>query len=87
MFDSIDTEEKAYWLGFIYADGNIMTVTKKIQTYTLNITLKNSDIEHLHKFNTFMSGTVNIRQNTNSCIWQPLINICGINMDVLLINP
>ena len=69
IFDSIDTEEKAYWLGFIYADGNIKTVTKKIQTYTLNITLKNSDIEHLHKFNIFMSGTVNIRQNTNSCVW------------------
>ena len=69
IFDSIDTEEKAYWLGFIYADGNIKTITKKIQTYTLNITLKNSDIEHLHKFNIFMSGTVNIRQNTNSCVW------------------
>jgi len=23
IFETIDTKEKAYWLGFIYADGNI----------------------------------------------------------------
>ena len=30
IFQNIENEEKAYWLGFIYADGNIKTVTKKI---------------------------------------------------------
>lgn len=46
FFDSIDTEEKAYWLGFMYADG---CVCAKKFTVSLNISLK--DIEHLKKYN------------------------------------
>lgn len=49
IFDCIDTEEKAYWLGFIFADGYISS-TK----YTFEISLKGSDKEHLEKFNIFM---------------------------------
>lgn len=49
VFDVIDTEEKAYWLGFIYADGNISS-----KKYTFEISLKYDDIEHLQKFNSFM---------------------------------
>ena len=29
-FDNIDSEEKAYWLGFIFADGCIMNNTKHL---------------------------------------------------------
>ena len=42
-FDIIDTEQKAYWLGFIYADGYITTKY-------LEITLKRGDKGHLEKF-------------------------------------
>lgn len=45
-FNVIDTEDKAYWLGFIYADGYL---TKK--GHTFGIELKSTDVEHLHKFN------------------------------------
>ena len=44
-FETIDTEDKAYWLGFIYADGN---VTKK--ETALRIMLHTRDSEHLHTF-------------------------------------
>lgn len=44
FFDSIDCEEKAYWLGFMYADGY---VTKRNQ---LGISLSIKDIFHLQKF-------------------------------------
>lgn len=48
IFDIIDTEEKAYWLGFIMGDGN---VTKN----RLNITLQKRDINHLYKFRKFLN--------------------------------
>lgn len=50
IFDCIDTEEKAYWLGFIYADGSI----RSEGSYIFELSLKGSDIEHLRKFNKFM---------------------------------
>lgn len=51
VFDSIDTEDKAYWLGFIYADGCIDSRHKK---YVFELCVKESDIEHIRNFNTFM---------------------------------
>ena len=47
FFDVIDTEEKAYWLGFIYADGY---VTKRKTQDTLGIKLSIDDKNHLEKF-------------------------------------
>ena len=49
IFDTIDTEEKAYWLGFIFADGYISS-----SNYTFEMSLNIKDIDHLRKFNTFM---------------------------------
>lgn len=53
-FDIIDTEDKAYWLGFLYADGNIMQGvsqnTGRRYSGTLDIGLKASDDTHLMKF-------------------------------------
>ena len=46
-FDEIDTEEKAYWLGFIAADG---CVYKNSNAWRLQINLKSSDKHHLEKF-------------------------------------
>ena len=55
VFDIIDTEEKAYWLGFIYADGCIASHKKDAKLkYTFEITISKEDKEHLNKFNKFM---------------------------------
>ena len=49
VFDVIDSEEKAYWLGFIFADGYISS-----RDYGFEISLSIIDVEHLIKFNKFM---------------------------------
>ena len=55
-FESIDTEDKAYWLGFIYADGFI-TNKRKNGSQSLGITLSLRDISHLRKFKNSISAT------------------------------
>ncbi len=47
FFNTIDTEEKAYWLGFITADGCIIDSQKRT---VLSISLSSKDKNHLDKF-------------------------------------
>ena len=48
-FEVIDSEQKAYWLGFISADGSV-TKTSKWNSYRLQINLHQSDKDHLELF-------------------------------------
>lgn len=67
IFDSIDNEEKAYWLGMIFADGYIATINPNKVNYAFELSLKSSDYEHLNKFNSFMEfrgNNVKISTNT-----------------------
>lgn len=52
IFDNIDTNEKAYWLGFIVADGYL-----NVERRMLRIKLGNIDKKHLEKFIKFINGT------------------------------
>lgn len=54
-FKEIDSNEKAYWLGFIAADGYI-------NKNELVIELQESDKEHLEKFNKAISNGLTIRK-------------------------
>ncbi|MFJ7831840.1 LAGLIDADG family homing endonuclease [Peribacillus sp. NPDC046944] len=49
FFADIDNERKAYWLGFIAADGSV-TKTSKWNSYRLQINLKYTDRAHLELF-------------------------------------
>lgn len=55
IFDSIDTEEKAYWLGFIWADGCILNQRKEKHNYGFELGIAIKDIEHLKLFCNFIS--------------------------------
>lgn len=57
FFDVIDNEIKAYWLGFIYADGY---VTKRGNTFQLGIALAKVDKNHLEKFKEAIDSDIEI---------------------------
>lgn len=54
FFDSIDTEEKAYWLGFIFADGYIysspLDTSKERIDWNFELCAKGDDKAHMEKF-------------------------------------
>ena len=77
VFDVINTEEKAYWLGFIYADGNISNHDKIYEksgkhVYRIEIALQEGDINHLEKLKLFLEyeGKISLTKTnhrTNRC--------------------
>lgn len=71
VFDEIDTEEKAYWLGFIYADGYVESHTNKTR-YGFELCLAAHDRDHLQKFNNFMcynGNNVRYKKTGNAYRW------------------
>lgn len=69
IFEIIDTEEKAYWLGFLYADGNVTKRLIKKEnrkdkfSYQLELSLAEVDKDHLIKFGRFMFQDFNEEKN------------------------
>lgn len=53
-FQTINTEEKAYWLGFLYADGYVSEKENKVE-------LTSKDFSHIKKFKDFVNVQNTIR--------------------------
>lgn len=62
-FKFIDTEEKAYWLGFLYADGCVTQATKYSKRLQVNLSIK--DIDHLEILRKNLESTSGIREFLN----------------------
>lgn len=61
IFDKIDTEEKAYWLGFLFADGFVST-----NYNVIGLDLAEKDKTHLEKYKVFLKYVGDIKvANTN----------------------
>lgn len=59
-FDKIDSQETAYWLGFLIGDGSV-------EKYSLRIELSNKDIGHIEKLRDFMQSTHPIKSVAKEC--------------------
>lgn len=49
IFHTIDTEEKAYWLGMLYADGTVNAIQGQV-----SLRLNEQDCEHIGKLKAFL---------------------------------
>lgn len=99
IFDQIDSEEKAYWLGFIFADGYISSspLRKNVKSiYQFELALGLKDQEHLEKFRIFMEYKKPIIIDTYRCrftiankhLWTTLNNYgCTPNKSLTLTFP
>lgn len=79
IFDSIDTEEKAYWLGFWYADGYLDSkpLNPSIKPkYRVELSLKGDDFKHLEKFNVFIKHSKNIVKISNTKCGRSMCRRC-----------
>ena len=65
-FEKIKTEEEAYWLGFLYADGSVYKDSKG--HYRFELGLQERDLEHIEKFKKFINSKHKIayREKTKS---------------------
>lgn len=66
IFEKINTEEKAYWLGFLYADGSLYKNSKG--HYRFELGLQQKDLNHIEKFKKFISSKhkIHYREATKS---------------------
>lgn len=62
IFNNLDSEEKAYWLGMLMADGAIGSSRP-----TIELCLKEEDYEHIVKFKTFLESEHKIGVKTKYC--------------------
>lgn len=65
-FDEIDTEEKAYWLGFLSADGYISKGTNN-DAGIVGVELQKGDLKHLKKLNKALDGNYKIAYRERPC--------------------
>lgn len=61
IFENIDTEEKAYWLGFMFADGCINRTSDRIE-----LSLKEEDYDHIKKFKNFLESEHSIGKKSKT---------------------
>lgn len=86
FFEKIDNEKKAYWLGFLYADGCINRYyrNENLKAMSLEIGLSSKDENHLTKFLNDIESNVPIKTKTNklngNTYYSSKVTVCNTKM-------
>jgi len=65
VFENIDSHDKAYWLGFLFADGNISNKKGKdgkTKGITIELSIKEEDYYHLRNFSQFIKSNYPVKK-------------------------
>ena len=82
IFDKIDTEEKAYWLGFLMADGY-----NQENRYCVSLRLQYEDIEILEKFQKFLKTESPISKYTRITNKNKLVrDYCNLSIHSVILS-
>ena len=76
IFSDIDSSDKAYWLGFLFADGSVDWISR-----IMNITLIDKD--HLVKFQEFLGSDYDIKFIGNRNIYSLTISSIDLVKDLI----
>lgn len=75
-FEKINTQEKAYWLGFLWADGSIVkTASRCSGKNRMTLSQKVSNVEHLKLFANTIKAPANIQYCKGTYDGQPSTRI------------
>jgi intein-encoded DNA endonuclease-like protein len=80
VFNKIDSEEKAYWLGFLYADG---TVRSREGDNQIELSLQESDYNHLEKFRKFIENNNKIAYRKKQKAYRYCVRSKQIKQDLI----
>lgn len=75
FFENIDTEEKAYWLGFMFADGYIVNHENRYGEDSFGLTLAEDSLDSIEKFKKSLHATNPILYDNSKSIGQPQAKI------------
>lgn len=81
IFEKIDNEEKAYWLGFIYADGTVYKTGKNYYRFELGLAEK--DLMHIEKFKKFVDSKHNIKYRIKTKSFRLAFNDSQFTTDLI----
>lgn len=84
FFDAIDTEEKAYWLGFAITDGSLRRTKKS--SWVFRIALQKRDEEHLRKFLKAVNSDTPVKPSRRRGKEYPRITITSVKLCQSLIH-
>lgn len=65
IFENIDSHDKAYWLGFLFADGNVSVPKGKnggTKGIRIELSLKEEDYYHLRNFSSFLESNYPVKK-------------------------